>query len=345
MKSISTTVVKCVIFALVMLLGLLITMQALTRPVDGKSDSFTGDFKDVSGLKKGDDVRMLGVQVGKINSIDVVQSSDHRETYAQLKFTVSRNHPMPVGTKLAIRYQNLTGTRYVDLQLPKDSANADHIKGGTTFSMDQTTPSFDITGVFNGLKPVLATLAPDDINHLVQSVLAVIQGNGQGIAPVLQSVDKIVGVSNDKQKVLTALISNLGDISKKIDGNSPGLVKVLQDLDVFGRALASNNDSIREWSDQTSGVISRTNALMAALGLTPNSNPALDAVVSNALPSAEQAVNILAMIPNLLNLMNQAFPKPTPGGTVLKCTNGQASLPGLLNVLVAGQRITVCNPK
>ena len=49
-------------------------MQALTRPVVGPADTFHGDFKDVSGLKIGDDVRLLGVQVGKVTDIAVDQS-------------------------------------------------------------------------------------------------------------------------------------------------------------------------------------------------------------------------------------------------------------------------------
>ena len=36
--------------------------------------------------------------------------------------------------------------------------------------------------------------------------------------------------------------------------------------DVFARTLASNVDSMREWSDKTSGVVSRTNALLEELG-------------------------------------------------------------------------------
>ncbi len=344
MKSIRSTIVKIAIFTVVMLLGLYLTMMALTRPVQGKLDTYHGLFTDVSGLKVGDDVRLLGVQVGKVKSVGIHQSSDHRETDAQVDFTVLDSHRLPSGTKIAIRYQNLTGSRYVDLQTPSQPTGS-QIEPGTTFPQSETVASFDITSVFNGLKPVLATLAPDDINHLAQSILSVVQGNGEGIGPVLESVDKLVTVSNDRQTILTTLITNLGQISQQIDGNSPGLVRVLSDLDVLSRTLAAQTDSMREWSDKTSGVVSRTNALFAALGLTPNTNPALDAVIANAMPTAESIVDILADIPGLISLLNSAMDQQTPDSVELKCTHGQASLPGMMNVFVAGQRITVCNPK
>ncbi|GAA4400417.1 MCE family protein [Tsukamurella soli] len=344
MKSIRATIIKVAIFAVVMLLGLVLIMQALTRPVTGKLDSFHGMFKDVSGLKVGDDVRMLGVQVGKVTHVGVKQSADHRDTAAQVDFTVQNSHKLPSGTKLAIRYQNLTGSRYVDLETPAQGGGAP-LPSGATFSTSDTIPSFDITSVFNGLKPVLATLATSDINHLAQSILAVVQGNGNGIGPVLESVDKLVSVSNDRQRVLTTLISNLGQISQQIDGNSPGLARVLTDLDVFSRSLAAGSTEIRQWSDTTSGVVRSANGFLAALGLTPDTNPALDAVIANALPTAEQVVDVLADIPGLISLLNSVMAQPTSKDVDLKCTKGQASLPGLMNVFVAGQRITVCNPK
>lgn len=344
MKSIKATSIKIAVFAAAMILLLVLTMQALTRPPTGDLDSFHAEFKDASGLKVGDDVRMLGVQVGKVTDIQVKQSTDHRISFAAVDFTVQRDRKFRSDDNLAIRYQNLTGSRFLELQINAKSTAA-VVKAGSTIDDKHTVSSFDITAVFAGLKPVLSTLNADDINHLTQSVLTVIQGNGQGLGPMLDSLDKLMAVSNDRQQVLTQLITNLGSVSQSIGGASPGLTKVLQQLDLFARTLASNVDSIRDWSDKTSGVVSRTNALLAALGLTPNENPPLDAIVANAMPLAEQLVNALATLPGIVQLLNEGT-KPQAGGAVsTTCTNGQAKLPGMMNLFVAGQKVTVCNPK
>ena len=339
MKAMTSTIVKIVIFTVAMLLILILTMQALTRPPSGKLDTFHADFKDASGLKVGDDVRLLGVQVGKVTDIAVKQSSDHRLSNAQVTFSVQRERVLKSEDQLAIRYQNLTGSRFVEVER-SSNAGAQPMKAGATFPEKQTQSSFDITTVFVGLKPVLSTLNADDINHLSQSVLAVIQGNGDGLAPLLSSLDKLMAVTNDRQRVLTQLITNLGSVSQSIGGASPGLTGVIKNLELLGRSLASNVDSMREWSDKTSGVVSSTNALLAALGLTPNENPPLDAIVSNAMPIAEQLVNALATLPGIVQLLNEGTKPQANGAVSLKCTNGQAKLPGMMNLFVAGQKVT-----
>jgi phospholipid/cholesterol/gamma-HCH transport system substrate-binding protein len=325
-------------------------MQALTRPPNGDLSTYHAKFKDVSGLKVGDDVRMLGVQVGKVKDIKVEQTKDLTKVNDELKssaavtFSLQNDRKFRADDTLAIRYQNLTGSRFLELQ-PNPKSTAAQVKPGSTIEDKFTQSSFDITTVFVGLKPVLSTLNADDINHLTQSVLSVIQGNGQGLGPMLESLDKLMAVSNDRQRVLTQLITNLGSVSQSIGGASPGLTKVLQQLDLFARSLASNIDSMRDWSDKTSGVVTRTNALLAALGLTRSENPPLDAIISNAMPLAEQMVNALATFPGIVQLLNEGT-KPEGGSTVsMTCTNGQAKLPGMMNLYVAGQKVTVCNPK
>lgn len=341
MKSIKATAVKIVVFAAVMILILVLTIQALTRPTQGDTDTFRADFKDVSGLKVGDDVRMLGVQVGKIKDVEVQQSSDHRLSNALVTFTVKRDRKIKTDDSLAIRYQNLTGSRFLEVQGNAKSAGQ-QMKSGATYPEKQTQPSFDITTVFVGLKPVLSTLNAEDINHLTQSVLSVIQGNGDGLGPLLGSLDKLMSVTNDRQRVLTQLITNLGSVSQTIGGASPGLTKVITDLELFARTLASNVDSMREWSDKTSGVISRTNALLAALGLTPNENPPLNAIVANAMPLAEQAVNALATLPGIMQLLNEGTKPQANAAVSTQCSKGPAQLPGMMNLFVAGQKVTVC---
>ncbi|CAM5389913.1 Virulence factor Mce family protein OS=Tsukamurella paurometabola (strain ATCC 8368 / DSM /CCUG 35730 / CIP 100753 / JCM 10117 / KCTC 9821 / NBRC 16120/ NCIMB 702349 / NCTC 13040) OX=521096 GN=Tpau_1243 PE=4 SV=1 [Tsukamurella paurometabola] len=120
---------------------------------------------------------------------------------------------------------------------------------------------------------------------------------------------------------------------------------MISELELFARTLASNVDSMREWSDTTSGVVASTNALLAALGLTPNQNPPLDAIVANAMPLAEQAVNALATLPGIVQLLNEGTRPQADAGVSLKCSNGTAKLPGMMNLFVAGQKVTVCNAK
>ena len=67
-------------------------------------------FNDVSGLKQGDSVRAGGLRVGTVD--DVSMRPDHTVLVA---FDADRVVPMSTGTKLAVRYLNLVGDRFLEL--------------------------------------------------------------------------------------------------------------------------------------------------------------------------------------------------------------------------------------
>ncbi|MEU8393529.1 MlaD family protein, partial [Micromonospora sp. NPDC048843] len=130
-----------------------------------------------NGLKVGDDVRQFGVQVGKVEGISLDGA------LARVRLSLKTNAPVYDNSHLAIRYQNLTGQRYVDLQQePKPGAR---LPGGRTVGIDHTVPSFDVTSMFNGLKPVLATISPEAINQFSASMVALIEGDDTQVEPVL----------------------------------------------------------------------------------------------------------------------------------------------------------------
>jgi len=44
--------------------------DAITQPVEAKTRTYTAEFTDVSGLNDGADVRVRGVRMGKVQTIE-----------------------------------------------------------------------------------------------------------------------------------------------------------------------------------------------------------------------------------------------------------------------------------
>ena len=59
-------------FLLVSALLIWMVRVTLQRDVSGDTHSYSAVFSDVSGLRVGDDVRIAGVQVGRVDSIDIL---------------------------------------------------------------------------------------------------------------------------------------------------------------------------------------------------------------------------------------------------------------------------------
>ncbi|MFD6548044.1 MlaD family protein, partial [Bacillus cereus] len=71
MKKVAGPAIKLLVFFTVTAVCAVIIVAALRTPVGGPLTSYGAEFDDVSGLYVGDDVRMSGVQIGKVSSVDL----------------------------------------------------------------------------------------------------------------------------------------------------------------------------------------------------------------------------------------------------------------------------------
>ncbi|MFC9998612.1 MCE family protein [Nocardia sp. NPDC127526] len=335
MTSTSGALWRLGLFASVVALLLFAVAQAIVRPVSGETDTYAAIFTDVSGLKTGDDVRMFGVAVGKVDTIDLDGNQ------ARVRFTVQRDRPLYDAATLAIRFQTLTGQRYIDVRQPDRPGNT--LPAGSIVDVTHTQGSFDVTALVNGLEPVLAEFSPAALNQFTQSVLAVIDGDGAGIGPALDAVEKLSGYVTDRQLVIATLFRNLKAISDEIGGRSPHLITLLRGIsDVFA-ALQERVDGLIDYALNAPPVLGPLNSLITTLGLTEETNPSLEDALRRLFPDPRAAVDQLAALPGLIQSLTALIPDPAAGAsTPGVCSQGKAELPQPVAILIAGQRIAVC---
>lgn len=335
-----TTVVgaswRFALFAAAMITLLVLIAATITRPTPGDGIEYHAEFTDVSGLKTGDDVRMVGVQVGKVTDIEL------RGSVARVGFSADQAHPIHDNSVLAVRYQSLAGQRYLDIRQPDKSGNT--VPHGTTFDLEHTIPSFDMTQLFNGLQPVLTEFSPDALNRFAENVLAVIQGDGNGIGPALEAFATLSDYVSDRQTVLSAIVTNLHDISEQLGGRSTHLITLVQGLtDVF-TTFRQQLDGVIHFAAVAPSALEPLNGILATLGFTENSNTDLINALRLLFPDPDQAMALLGKLPGLIQSLANTL--PPAGGTasqvVRTCTRGPADVPAPLSVLIAGQQVSVC---
>ncbi|MEV0355720.1 MlaD family protein [Nocardia sp. NPDC050697] len=314
----------------VMAIALAGVFQLVQRPVEGDTVTFSALFTDANGLRPGDDVRIYGVQVGKVERLEL------DGTLARARFTVQRAHPVFTGSTVAIRYQNLTGFRYLEIVQPeRPTAERDP---GTEFGTAQTVPAFDITTLFNGLQPVLAQLSPGELNAFTESLLAVLQGNGTGLGPALDAIDRLSRYATDRQAVLSILVGNLSRMAETLGGRSGNAVQLLTNLTNLFTAIGQKLPGLVDFSLAIPPVIQPIRNMLALLGVTGEPGRDLDAALQQAFPDPATAAEVFDRLPGLIQAMAAAVPATGPGA----CSNGTATAPAPLQVLIAGQGVLLC---
>ncbi|UGT71298.1 MCE family protein [Nocardia gipuzkoensis] len=327
-------VMRMVLFAGAMVLLLIGVFQVIDRPVTGDTDTYTAEFADANGLRTGDDVRLYGVRVGKVGEIRLAGAR------AAVRFTVRSAYPLFDNSTFAIRYQNLSGQRYLDIQHAHDPSR--RRDPSQRIGTEHTIPSFDITKVFNGLEPVLAQLTPADLNQFSTSMLAVIEGSGSGLGPALSAIDTLSNYVTDRQTVITTLVRNLGQVAQQLGGKSGNTVQLLRQLTAIFVNMTQRIGGLVDFSQQIPPVLRPTDRLLASLGLTPSPNPDIDQLLRRAFPDSDRTVETLSRLPAVLQSLSALIPSNVPG-LQPGCAHGAAQPPQPLQLLIGGQRISLCN--
>lgn len=313
----------------VLLFGII--MNAVVNPVAGETKTYTADFTDVSGLRPNGDVRVRGVQVGKVQEIDIVQQDG--QTIARVRFTTTMEQPVTTATKLAVKYQNLTGVRYVDMESPDGGAPTD------TVPLARTTPSFDLTTLFNGLQPVLATMNTNEINEISQNALTLLQGDGDGLAPMLDSLQKLGDFATDRQQVISTLVANLARISDSFGGKSDAIIDILRSLEVPVDAAIAVLDEFVGTSVLGPQFLGPVASILRTLGLEKGQD--FNKMISDAFGTVGSFGQALQVLPGTLSILDS--PRIGIGGASdMQCTHGPADLPADVTVLLNGSGVTVC---
>jgi phospholipid/cholesterol/gamma-HCH transport system substrate-binding protein len=308
--------------------------NTLTNPVAVDTRDYIAEYTDASGLHQDGDVRVRGVRVGKIDSVDLARVNG--QNVAQVKFTLDTKYGIVRDTRLAIKFQALTGVRYMDVTNPAEGYRDGDLITQVPTSMTQ--PSFDVTALFNGLQPVLATLSPAEINTFTDNASSFLTGDGSGLAPLLDSIRKLTEFVTDRQQVVSTLISNLSHVADGIGGSSQRFIHI---VDLLNQPLDKVNGILDEFRKDflySKDFFDPVVRLLHNAGLRNGIN--IDDAFDKAFSNLDNFFDAFKLVP----VIDENIPPPGNDGTELQpCSRGNFQLPETMDVLLNGQRVVLCN--
>ncbi|MGE0309916.1 MAG: MCE family protein, partial [Acidimicrobiia bacterium] len=217
-------------------------LVTLRREVGGPTNTYSAVFTDVSGMHPGDDVRVAGVRVGRVDKVEL------QGTVAKVTFRVNRSQQLYTDTVASVTYQNIIGQRYLGLA-PGTSGQAHILPDGSTIPVERTSPSFDIAYLLNGFEPLFATLDPEQVDNITNAIVLAFQGDSGS---------------------LLSLVTQTAQLTETISGPDDALGRVITNLNGAVSDLASQADDVEHLIDQSRAILAdldtRRESLVASVG-------------------------------------------------------------------------------
>ncbi|WP_078325898.1 MlaD family protein [Mycobacteroides salmoniphilum] len=255
-----------VFMTVAMTLGWLV-YATLRRDVSGSTTAYSAVFTDVYGLRDGDDVRMAGVRVGRVEKIELVDNEQ-----ARVDFVVQNDQKLYGNTVASVTYQNIVGQRYLGLSLGK-SSDTNVLSAGATIPVERTDPSFDVTTLLNGYEPLFSTLSPEQADNLTKGVIASLQGDNASIV---------------------TLVNQTSLLTKTFAGRDQALGNVITSLNAVTGNLAQQNDGLDTMLTQTRQMVSdldrRRPELVSSVGSLAQTTRRLSKITDEVYPSLDELI-------------------------------------------------------
>lgn len=207
-KESSSALIKLIIFCALTGLATVVLGMTLSNGGFAKQDKYKALFTDVTGVAKGDEVRIAGVRVGTIKGIEVIGRDK-----AAIEFGIDPDVKLTQNTTATLRFRNLVGQRYMALAQGSEGATT-QIAPGSTIPLSRTQEALDLDLLLSGFKPVFQALNPSDINKLAFEIVQTLQGESGNVESLLGSVSSLTQTLAGRDKLIGDTIVNL---SKTLD--------------------------------------------------------------------------------------------------------------------------------
>lgn len=234
MRSVS---IKLLIFATVMAMIFAGLALVFSQYRFASSSGYHATFTSVSGLAPGDKVRIAGVPVGAVESVEI-----NDDNLAAVEFTVDTKHTLFEGTKATVRYQNLVGDRY--LELFDGAGSITPLLDGGSLPVENTSPALDLDLLLGSFKPLLKSLNPAQVNKLSEALVQVFQGQGGTLVSLLGSTSSFTNTLADRDQLIGDVINNLNDVLGTINDRGDQFRSTLDQLQQLISGLAQDSDPI-----------------------------------------------------------------------------------------------------
>jgi phospholipid/cholesterol/gamma-HCH transport system substrate-binding protein len=198
--------------------------------------TITAYFTTATAIYPGDQVRVAGVKVGTIKSIEPAG------TRAKMTLKVDHGVPIPADAKAVIVSQNLVAARYLQLT-PAYRTSGPVMADGAVIPLERTAVPVEWDEVKTQLTRLATDLGPNakvsspSISRFIDSAANALQGNG------------------DKLRQTLAQLSGVGRI---LAGGSNNIVDIIKNLSTFVTALRDSNVQLVQFNDRLatlSGVV------------------------------------------------------------------------------------------
>ncbi|MER7608289.1 MCE family protein [Nocardioides sp. NPDC127503] len=218
----------------VLLMLMVMAFKADSLPLIGGGTTYYANFSEAGGLKTGDEVRVAGVRVGKVNSIEL----DGNQVKVGFKIREKVNFGENSGA--GVRVKTLLGDMFLELQ----PAGEGQMKAGATIPVDRTESPYDVVEAFEGLADTSANIDKDQLAAALTTLADLTRSTPEEFQAALTGVSDLSRNLAAKDERIESLLTQLDRVTKVLDERDEDLITLMNDANQLFAALVERREAV-----------------------------------------------------------------------------------------------------
>lgn len=220
------------ILSIVAALAVVVALVMVLLP-DQDRKYLTASFPRTVSLYEGSDVRVLGVPIGQVETVNP------SGTDVRVKMSYDAEYKIPANAEAVIISPAVVGDRYV--QLTPVYRGGDVMADGAELSTEKTSTPLELDEIYSSLNDLNVALGPDGANEdgaltqLLDSTAENFAGQGEQFHQTIEDLSKFTGT---------------------LENNKEELFGTLTQVERFVSALAENDQTVRAFNQSLADAAS-----------------------------------------------------------------------------------------
>ncbi|WP_300641361.1 MCE family protein [Nocardioides sp.] len=247
--------------------------RAQDLPLIGGGDTYYANFSEAGGVKVGDEVRIAGVRVGAVESIELDGNQ------VRVGFRIKTESQFGPTSRADLKVKTLLG----DMFLAIEPAGSGQMEEGATIPRERTSSPYDVVEAFEGLAETAGDIDTDQLAQSLTVLADLTRNTPEEFQGALEGVSALSANVAEKNDQINSLLQNLDRVSTVLDDRDEDIIELMRDADVLFQALVARRDAVNRLLVSTSQLSRELTALVQDT----------EADLQPALESLEETLDVL----------------------------------------------------
>lgn len=281
--------------AVMLVLALVVGIVAVTRTVISRNRThITAYFDNSNGLFEGDEVRILGVPVGAIDSIEP------QPTRTKISFWIDDKYKVPANANAVVLSQQLITSRAI--QLTPAYTSGPTMANGAVIDEKRTAVPIEWDDLREQLQKLTDMLQPakpgepSTLGEFVNTAADNLRGNGATIRDSVIKMSQAFSVLGDNSDNVFGTIKNLNILVSGLQGSTDLMKRLNHDLAAVSGLLSNTpnevGQAIHDLNVSAGDIQSFMPEINGTVGTTVNRLASISTAINASLDDLKQTLHV-----------------------------------------------------